>query len=93
MPQIADSMLESINNNSPDIVVITGDLTENGLASEYDGAKDFIDRIECENKVIVPGNHDSRNAGYLFFEDIFKGSLHIEYRLFINHLIYSKHIG
>jgi len=22
--------------------------------------------------VIVPGNHDSRNAGYLFFKDIFK---------------------
>lgn len=72
LPEIADSMLESINGASPDIVVITGDLTENGLAAEYDGAKRFIDRIECENKMIVPGNHDSRNTGYLFFEDIFK---------------------
>lgn len=72
MPEIADSMLENINRSFPDIVVITGDLTENGLAAEYDGAKKFIDRIQCENKVIVPGNHDSRNAGYLFFEDIFK---------------------
>lgn len=72
MPEIADSMIENINQNSPDIVVITGDLTENGLAAEYNGAKNFIDRIECKNKVIVPGNHDSRNAGYLFFEDIFK---------------------
>jgi 3',5'-cyclic-AMP phosphodiesterase len=72
MPEIADSMLENINRNSPDIVIITGDLTENGLAAEYNGAKGFIDRIECKNKVIVPGNHDSRNAGYLFFEDLFK---------------------
>lgn len=72
LPEIADAMLESINRASPDIVVITGDLTENGLAAEYDGAKRFIDRIGCENKMIVPGNHDSRNTGYLFFEDIFK---------------------
>ena len=72
MPEIADSMLENINRSAPDIVIVTGDLTENGLAAEYDGAKNFIDRIECKNKVIVPGNHDSRNAGYLFFEDIFK---------------------
>ena len=72
MPEIADSMLEKINISSPNIVIITGDLTENGLATEYDGAKKFIDRIECKNKMIVPGNHDSRNAGYLFFEDIFK---------------------
>lgn len=66
MPEIAASMLENINRSSPDIVVITGDLTENGLAAEYNGAKKFIDRIECKNKIIVPGNHDSRNAGYLF---------------------------
>jgi 3',5'-cyclic-AMP phosphodiesterase len=72
IPEIADSMIENINLNSPDIVVITGDLTENGLAAEYNGAKNFIERIECKNKVIVPRNHDSRNAGYLFFEDIFK---------------------
>jgi 3',5'-cyclic-AMP phosphodiesterase len=72
MPEIADSMIENINKNSPDIIVVTGDLTENGLAAEYNGAKNFIDRIECKNKIIVPGNHDSRNAGYLFFEDLFK---------------------
>ncbi|AKB83812.1 3',5'-cyclic-nucleotide phosphodiesterase [Methanosarcina barkeri 3] len=72
MPEIADSMLENINRSSPDIIVITGDLTENGLAAKYNGAKKFIDRIECKNKIIVPGNHDSRNAGYLFFEDLFK---------------------
>jgi 3',5'-cyclic AMP phosphodiesterase CpdA len=72
MPEIANSMIENINKNSPDIVVVTGDLTENGLAAEYNGAKNFIDRIDCKNKIIVPGNHDSRNAGYLFFEDLFK---------------------
>lgn len=65
-------MLESINLLKPDIVVITGDLTENGFSTEYNGAKNFVDRIECENKVLVPGNHDSKNAGYLHFEDLFE---------------------
>jgi len=46
VPEIADSMLQNINMNSPDIVIITGDLTENGFAAEYNGAKNFIDRIE-----------------------------------------------
>ncbi|MHB8101746.1 MAG: metallophosphoesterase family protein [Methanosarcina sp.] len=72
VPEIADSMLESINLLKPDIVVITGDLTENGFSTEYNGAKNFVDRIECENKVLVPGNHDSKNAGYLHFEDLFE---------------------
>jgi 3',5'-cyclic AMP phosphodiesterase CpdA len=72
VPEIADSMLDSINLLKPDIVVITGDLTENGFLAEYDGVKSFIDRIECKNKVLVPGNHDSKNAGYLHFEDIFE---------------------
>ena len=52
--------------------MITGDLTENGFFAEYEGVKRFIDRIECKNKVIVPGNHNSQNAGYLHFEDLFE---------------------
>jgi 3',5'-cyclic AMP phosphodiesterase CpdA len=72
VPEIADSMLESINLLKPELIVITGDLTENGFFAEYEGVKRFIDRIECKNKVIVPGNHDSQNAGYLHFEDLFE---------------------
>ncbi|WP_416182790.1 metallophosphoesterase family protein [Methanosarcina sp.] len=69
---MAESMLQSINQLDPDIVVITGDLTENGFSAEYDGVKKFIDRIECKDRVLVPGNHDSKNAGYLHFEDLFE---------------------
>ncbi|KKI00129.1 3',5'-cyclic-nucleotide phosphodiesterase [Methanosarcina sp. 1.H.T.1A.1] len=65
-------MLQSINQLDPDIVVITGDLTENGFSAEYDGVKKFIDRIACKDKVLVPGNHDSKNAGYIHFEDLFE---------------------
>jgi len=72
LSDVAESVVQSVNEISPDILVITGDLTQNGTYQEFQEAKEWIDRIDCRNKVIVPGNHDSRNVGYLLFEDIFK---------------------
>ncbi|RLG30854.1 metallophosphoesterase [Methanosarcinales archaeon] len=71
LPDVAGRVVDSINEIAPDIVVVTGDLTQNGYYPEFAGAKELIDRIDCENKVIVPGNHDSRSVGYLLFEDLF----------------------
>ena len=71
LPDVAGKVVDSINEIAPDIVVVTGDLTHNGYYPEFAGAKELIDRIDCENKVIVPGNHDSRSVGYLLFEDLF----------------------
>lgn len=61
-----------VNSTRPEIVVVTGDLTNEGHEHEYEEAKAYLDRIEVENKVIVPGNHDARNEGYVLFEEIFK---------------------
>jgi len=71
LADVAGRVVDSINEIAPDIVVVTGDLTQNGYYPEFTGAKELIDRIDCENKVIVPGNHDSRSVGYLLFEDLF----------------------
>ncbi len=72
LSDVAESVVQSVNEISPDILVITGDLTQNGTYQEFEDVKEWIDRIDCSNKVIVLGNHDSRNVGYLLFEDIFK---------------------
>ena len=72
LSDVAESVVQGVNEISPDILVITGDLTQNGTYQEYMEAKEWIDRIDCRNKVVIPGNHDSRNVGYLLFEDIFK---------------------
>ena len=34
-------------------------------------AKGYLDQIECESFVVIPGNHDSRNVGYVHFEEMF----------------------
>jgi 3',5'-cyclic AMP phosphodiesterase CpdA len=61
-----------VNSIKPELLVVTGDLTNGGYEHEYEEAKAYLDRIETKNKMVVPGNHDARNEGYMIFEDIFK---------------------
>ena len=68
---LADAMLDEVNALRPDIVVVTGDLTDMGLHDEYLQARALLDRIECERMLVVPGNHDARNVGEVHFESLF----------------------
>ena len=63
---------ETIGLN-PDLVVIGGDLTAEGYAGEFRTAQRFLEPLfESGFKVLViPGNHDSKNVGYLHFRDTF----------------------
>ncbi len=49
----------------------SGDLTSNGFKDEYALAREYLDRIDCKSMVVIPGNHDSRNVGYVHFEELF----------------------
>jgi Icc protein len=71
MPSLLERALAEINELEPDIVVCSGDLTTFGFKQEYAQAKGYLDRVECDSLVVVPGNHDSRNVGYLHFEELF----------------------
>lgn len=50
-------LLSSVNDATPDIVVISGDLTQRAREREYSAARDFIARIAAP-VLCVPGNHD-----------------------------------
>ena len=63
--------IADINALGPDIVVCSGDLTTFGFKEEYVQAKRYLDRLDCESLVVIPGNHDSRNVGYIHFEELF----------------------
>lgn len=71
VPSLLTRCIDEINELKPDIVMITGDLTGMGYRREYDTAKNYLAPIKCKNIIIQPGNHDSRNVGYLHFEDLF----------------------
>src|SRR6059058_4136889 len=71
LPNLLERAITEVNDLQPEIVVISGDLTTFGFKEEYALAKEYVDTIDCEAVVIIPGNHDSRNVGYVHFEQLF----------------------
>jgi 3',5'-cyclic-AMP phosphodiesterase len=81
VPNLADRAITEINELEPNLVICTGDLTTYGFQQEYAEAKAYLDRLECEHFVVIPGNHDSRNVGHIHFEELFgerKGVVHLD---------------
>jgi Icc protein len=68
---LLETVIDEVNREQPDLVVIAGDLTGSGYDEEFAGAQTALDAIACERIVVVPGNHDARNVGYLRFEEYF----------------------
>jgi 3',5'-cyclic-AMP phosphodiesterase len=71
VPSLLDRALVEVNELAPDVVIVSGDLTGDGLRAEYESAREYLDRLECERVIVIPGNHDSRNVGYVHFEELF----------------------
>jgi 3',5'-cyclic AMP phosphodiesterase CpdA len=71
IPELLDRTIIEINRANPTVVVVAGDLTDAGYREEFARAAEYIARIECENVMVIPGNHDARNVGYIHFERLF----------------------
>jgi len=69
--ELLHAAIAEVNEARPDLVVVAGDLTDDGYPDQYPVAKRELDALDCEQVVRVPGNHDARNVGYLRFEDTF----------------------
>ena len=61
--------VSEINHLQPDMMVLTGDLTDNGYYVEFEQAKKYLELFEAP-LFAVPGNHDARNLGYQTFEEL-----------------------
>jgi 3',5'-cyclic-AMP phosphodiesterase len=71
--------ITEINDMKPDMVIVSGDLTEDGFRQQYLAAKAYLENIACDRMLVIPGNHDSRNVGYVHFEDIYGSRNTVEY--------------
>ncbi len=69
--ELLDHAIEEIIELRPDLVVVAGDLTSEGYAPQFRQAKRFLDRLEGLQMVVIPGNHDLMNVGFLHFRDSF----------------------
>jgi 3',5'-cyclic-AMP phosphodiesterase len=69
--QLLRTAIAEINAAAPDLVVVAGDLTDDGYPDQYPVAEAELSRLSCTHVVRVPGNHDARNVGYLHYEETF----------------------
>ncbi|MDQ3932051.1 MAG: metallophosphoesterase [Actinomycetota bacterium] len=68
--ELMAAVVEKVNRLRPDLVVVAGDLTAAGYRWEFDAAAEWLERMEAPT-LVVPGNHDSRNVGYVHFQRLF----------------------
>ena len=57
LPEVAAGVLRLIEQRQPDVVVLSGDLTQRARPEQFQQARRFVDRIPMP-VVVVPGNHD-----------------------------------
>lgn len=67
LPHLSAAVLAMVEERSPDLVVISGDLTHRAKAVEFRAARAFVDRLTVPS-IVVPGNHDV--PMYRFWERI-----------------------
>lgn len=58
IPEMLDQFVNVANHMRPQLVILSGDLTDGGRATEYAGLDDYLRRFTCP-VFIVPGNHDA----------------------------------
>ena len=56
-PLVLEPLLATIAAIRPDVVVVSGDLTQRARSAEFRAARDFLARIAAP-MIVVPGNHD-----------------------------------
>jgi Icc protein len=72
---VMGSIVEHVNGMQPDAVLVVGDLTAKGYQWEFEEAAEWLEQFEPPT-VVVPGNHDYRNVGYIHFQRLFGQGFH-----------------
>jgi len=62
-----DLIANEINTLDYNLVIHTGDVTNEGLREEYERASYELKKIQ-KPLIVLPGNHDARNVGYELFQ-------------------------
>lgn len=56
-PVVAEGLLAALERLAPNLVAVTGDLTQRAHRREFIAARVFLDRI-AQPALVIPGNHD-----------------------------------
>ena len=71
VPEYMENIIQYIEDNTPDVVICTGDLIHKGRISQFKSILSYIERIRNITRFMaVRGNHDAKNSGLIFYEKI-----------------------
>jgi 3',5'-cyclic AMP phosphodiesterase CpdA len=56
-PVLLDPLREKVASLAPDVVVVSGDLTQRAKSEQFEAAREWLDTLPGP-QIIVPGNHD-----------------------------------
>ena len=54
---LIDPLIKVVASIKPDLVVVSGDLTQRARSVEFKAARNFLDELPSP-QIVVPGNHD-----------------------------------
>jgi 3',5'-cyclic AMP phosphodiesterase CpdA len=57
-PAAAEALIRLANDMAPDVVVVSGDLTQRAKVGEFATAATILDRLPGVPQIVTPGNHD-----------------------------------
>lgn len=57
-PRVVEGLIEAITKAGPDVVVVSGDLTQRAKKRQFRAAREFLQALPKVPQIVVPGNHD-----------------------------------
>ncbi len=57
-PRVVSAVVDAVSRISPEIIVVSGDLTQRARCSQFYGVSEFLNSLPAVPKLVIPGNHD-----------------------------------
>jgi 3',5'-cyclic AMP phosphodiesterase CpdA len=57
-PEVAEGVVRLARAQAPDVIVLSGDITQRATAAQFAAARAFCDRLGPAPLLAIPGNHD-----------------------------------
>lgn len=70
VPVVGEAVLRQAAELEPDVIVVSGDVTQRAKPEQFARAREFLDQLPDVPRLVVPGNHDV--PLYRLFERLFR---------------------
>jgi 3',5'-cyclic AMP phosphodiesterase CpdA len=57
-PHVVEALIRFVHDTAPDVVVLSGDITQRARRVQFQAARSFVERLDAPTTLAIPGNHD-----------------------------------